>query len=149
MLPAAASVEKRKSVALLGAACTAGSLLVLWPLFRRFGFASAAAGFAALFAFIHLTLGTTMSESLGFALGCAGFALLADAAFSGRRALALAGLAFLSFALATRAGALFVLPALALWCGWRFRATDGAMSWRMAALGLAACGAGWALGSAL
>jgi hypothetical protein len=139
----------RRSVALLGAACAAGSLLVLWPLFRRFGFASAAAGFAALFAFIHLTLGTTMSESLGFALGCAGFALLADAAFSGRRALALAGLAFLSFALATRAGALFVLPALALWCGWRFRATDGAMSWRMAALGLAAGAAGFIVNKAL
>jgi len=139
----------RRTVALLSAACAAGSLLVLWPLFRRFGFASAAAAFAALFAFIHLTLGTTMSESLGFALGCAGFALLADAAFSGRRALALAGLTILSFGLATRAGALFVLPALALWCGWRFRAGNAALSWRMTGLGLAAGAAGFVANKAL
>jgi len=139
----------RRAVALLSWACAAGALLVLWPLFRRFGFASAAAAFASLFPFIHLTLGTTMSENMGFALGCAGFALLAEAAFSGRRALALAGLAILSFGLATRAGALFALPMLALWCGWRFRSGDAALSWRMAALGLTAGAAGFVVNKAL
>jgi hypothetical protein len=139
----------RRTVMLLSGACAASALLVLTTLYRRLGSAGAVAAFASLFAFIHLTLGTTMSENLGFALGCAAFVLLAEAAMSGRRTLALIGLAVLSCALVTRAGALFVLPALALWCGWRFRNAAGAMSWRMVLSGLAAGTAGFAINKTL
>ncbi len=128
----------RRALALLSAGCMASATLVASIFYCRFGFAAAAAAFASLFAFIHLTLGTTMSENLGFALGCVAFVMLVDAAMSGRRALALIGLAVLSCALVTRAGALFVLPALALWCGWRFRTAAGALSWRMVLFGLGA-----------
>ena len=139
----------RRSVVILSAGSMAAALLVTASLFRRFGFASAAAAFAALFAFIHLTLGTTMSENLGFALGGAAFVLLADGATSGRRVLVLIGLALLSCALVTRAGALFALPALALWCGWRFRAAGSRLSWPLTGLGLAACAVGFAANKAL
>lgn len=139
----------RRTLVILSAGCMASALLVAAVLYRRFGFASAAAAFASLFPFIHLTLGTTMSESLGFSLGGAAFVLLADAAFSGRRTIALFGIALLSGALVTRAGALFVLPSLALWCGWRFRTPAGALSWRMTVFALAAGAAGFAANKAL
>ncbi len=113
----------RATLILLGAGCAGGALLVAAFIYQRFGAAAAAAAIASLYAFIHQTLGSTMTENLGFALGCAGFLLLASAAESRNRAMLLLGIALLSAALATRAGALFVLPLLALWCGWLFRAT--------------------------
>ncbi|MFN4283659.1 MAG: hypothetical protein ACK4NA_13555 [Alphaproteobacteria bacterium] len=126
--------DLRVSLVLLAALCAAGTLLVVAALRARFGPAAAFGAFVSLFPFIYLTLNTTMSESLGFALGCVAFALLVEAADGGKRRWVWIGLALLSVGLMARAGALFVLPALILWCGWRWRGVDSRFSWTTAAV---------------
>jgi hypothetical protein len=111
----------RLTMALLVAACALATLGVVAALRARFGLHGALAAMAVLFAFIYPTLGTAMTESLGYILGCAGFVLMWHGAARGKPWLVVAGIAFFSVGVLARAGALFMLPALALWMGYGFR----------------------------
>lgn len=126
---------------LLVAGCGTATLLMVAAFYRAYGWAAAALGGVSLFAFIYSSLGTTMSESLGFTAGGAGFVLLWEGARKARPSLVLGALALLSIGLTARAGALFVLPSLALWTGWRFAAGRRFhWGWTMAALAAGAVG---------
>jgi len=76
---------------------------------------------AALIVFALLLLserhwaGFVQTEGLGLPLGLIGFTLLWRAASNGERRLVYAGLFALTMALMARAGAFFILPAIALW----------------------------------
>lgn len=133
---------------LLVAGCSAAALLVVTVLYRAWGWVAACLGAVSLFAFIYETLGTTMSESLGFTAGGAAFVLLWEGARKARPSMVLGGMAMLSIGLTARAGALFVLPALAVWAGWRF-AKGRRFQWGWAAAALAAGSAGFVVSQAL
>lgn len=60
------------------------------------------------------TLGTTMTEQLGFPLGILAFGILLDGIQAKNKVRFAAGLSVLTFALLARAGAFFVLPSLFL-----------------------------------
>lgn len=126
---------------LLAAGCAAAAALVAAVLYRAYGWVAACLGAVSLFAFIYQTLGSTMSESLGFTLGGAAFVLLWEAARKARPGLLLGGMALLGIGLTARAGAMFLWPTLAIWAGWRF-AAGRSFDWRWAAAALAAgaCG---------
>ncbi len=104
---------------------------------RGFGAPGAVLATAVLFPFYWPTMANTMSENIGFALGCAAFAIIWQAGRGKRPVLFAAGLALLTLGLLARAGAFFVLPALVLWAGWWFRG-GARFSWRWA--GAAALG---------
>ena len=133
---------------LLIAGCGAAMLLMVTAFYRAYG-GAAAAGAVSLFAFIYQTLGSTMSESLGFTAGGAAFVLLWEGARQARRGLVLGGLALLSLGLTARAGALFTLPTLALWSGWRFAGERSRFHWGWAAAALAAGAVGFVVSQAL
>ncbi len=98
---------------------------------RSFGAPGAVLAAGILFAFYWPSIATTMSENMGFALGCAAFTVLWQAGRGKHPALFAAGLALLTLGLLARAGAFFVLPALVLWAGWWFRG-ETRFSWRWA-----------------
>ncbi len=108
----------RSGIALLMQAALIGATLgvavrAAWRLFGPIA-ALALAAVGVLFA-MQWAIGTFMTEVYGLAAGFAGAALLMRHAEQ-RDATALAvGLALMSLALAARAGALFVLPLLAVW----------------------------------
>ena len=99
-----------------------------------------------LLLFYRRFIGTCLSEHVGLALGCLAFALLWRSARHARLVPALAGIFVLTLALNARAGAFFVLPALALWTGWVRR---GAARFSVVACvaGCIAAGSGFALNS--
>ena len=68
--------------------------------------------------FIRRFAVTTLTESLGYPLGCLGLALALRAERTRSAALGLAALAVFSFGQSARAGAMFVVPFLALRYGW-------------------------------
>lgn len=135
-------LDLRLTVWLLAAGCALGTLLVLSLIARTFGWVAAAIATLCLFCFIYPTLGNTMSESLGFTVGCAAFVLLWEGARQMRPGLAVAGVALLSLALAARAGALFILPALAVWMSLHF-ARSAKVNWRIGGLALIAATVGF------
>jgi hypothetical protein len=115
-------------------------------LIRTHGWWAGFALFLALFLFYRRFIGTWLSEHTGLALGCVTFALLWRMAHGGwrsRRPLA-AGLFLLALALCARAGAFFVLPALALWAGFGGRGA-ARFSFRSCALAGVAAAAGLGL----
>lgn len=83
---------------------------------------AAAALYSALMYFhIQTRLGYILSETSGFALGCLALAILWAAAPPRNWRLIGLGLAVLMAAISTRAGAYFIFPLLAVWCGILFR----------------------------
>ncbi len=100
----------------------------------------------ALLFYYRRFIGTCLTEHVGLALGCLAFALLWRSARHARTMLILAGLFVLTLALSARAGAFFVLPALALWAG-RARRGGARFSATVCVLGCVAAGAGFALNS--
>jgi len=82
-----------------------------------------------LFLFYRPLMGATLTEHLGLSLGAVGFAGLWRGAEQKTLPWTLAGLALVALALNARAGAMLVLPALAIWSGWRF-AGAARFSWR-------------------
>ena len=83
---------------------------------------AAAAVYASLLLFhIQPKLGYTVSELLGFTLGCLALAILWSAAPRRSSALISLGLLTLMAAISARAGAFLIFPFLAFWCGWIFR----------------------------
>lgn len=87
----------------------------------------------------EFVLGLFMTEVLGFMLGLCGLALLLSFCKTRHLLHLLAGTAFVSVALAARAGALFALPALLVWAPLAFR--DGNWPQRTRIFFVAASGA--------
>ena len=94
-----------------------------------------------LYCFARRYTGTVLSEQFGLAAGALAFAMLWMGGILRRPALFLPGMTVLALALNARAGAFFVLPALALWVGWRFGASwRGRTGWCVTACAFAALG---------
>jgi hypothetical protein len=110
---------------------------------RTHGWAAGCALFLALFLFYRRFIGSTLTEHLGLSLGCLGFALLWRAAHTGWRVPVFLGVFLLTLGLNARAGAFFILPALALWAGWSARGKTR-LSLRLTAWVLAVVFAGFA-----
>ncbi|HEX7555389.1 MAG TPA: hypothetical protein VF338_02105, partial [Leptolinea sp.] len=88
---------------------------------RAKGAAAGALTLWIVFLFARRFIGTTMTETLGVALGALALAFLCRGALKRSLPLLLAGLFLLTLALNVRAGAFFLLPVLILWIGWLFR----------------------------
>jgi hypothetical protein len=104
-------------VALVAIAC----FLLAREVQQSHGVLAGLAVIATLFLFYRRFAGSAWTESLGLALGAIAVALLWRSAHQTQRYLFVAGLFLLTLALNARAGAFFVLPALALWGSWFFR----------------------------
>lgn len=78
-----------------------------------------------LYFFIQPWIGYSMSEMLGFTLGCFGFTMLWLASNRRDRSDLFLGLVVLMLAVSARAGAFFIFPMLAVWAGWVFRGDRG------------------------
>ncbi len=126
------------ALALLGGASVAALIVFIG---RRLGAWAGAIAAAVLVPFYLPSIGTAMSEHLGLALGLSGFLLMWRAAEeNGAAAMFAAGAGLMALGLMARAGAMFVLPALLVYAGWRYRGT-ARFSLRAAALALAAMAA--------
>ena len=107
-----------------------------------------AAVFLLIFLFLYYryrTIGTLMSENLGFPLGVMGITLIWRGITAHSYRLVLYGLFINTVALNARPGPFFVLPAILLWGSWYFRDPDKRFSWRFFLLGMGATGCGFAL----
>jgi hypothetical protein len=87
---------------------------------RNYGWVSGYLVFLALLLFYRRFIGIFLTEHLGLALGCLGCSLLWWSLHRHRKSFLVCGLLLLSLALNVRVGALFVLPALAVWAGWNW-----------------------------
>ena len=82
---------------------------------RSYGIFAGVVVLVLLLMFYRRFSGTVMTENLGFPLGALGFAVLWRGARHKRISFSLLGIALLSLALNARAGAFFILPAIAIW----------------------------------
>jgi len=106
---------------------------------RTHGSLAGAVALVGLFLFSRRFAGTTMTESLGLALGALGWGLLWRGAADGRLWTIAAGLALSALALNARAGAFFTLALWVVWLGvWGVKGWPRILG--RAALGLAAVG---------
>jgi hypothetical protein len=74
-----------------------------------------------MYFYIQPLIGYTLSELLGFTLGCLGFVLTWHASHNLKWFDLLPGLITLLVAASARAGAFFIFPILVIWAGWIFR----------------------------
>jgi len=111
---------------------------------RTHGTLAGTATFILMFVFYRRFIGTALTENLGVALGCLGFALLWHGGWKVKLWDMLSGLLLLTLALAARAGAFFVLPLLVLATGWILRGVKR-YSPRIVLMALAAVGLGFLL----
>ncbi len=102
-------------LAATGAYCASRQIFVFW------GPAPASLFITLLYFYIQPLLGLTMTELLGFTIGCYAFALLWSTACHPRYLDLTIGVLALVLALSVRAGSFFILPFLALWGGRVFR----------------------------
>jgi hypothetical protein len=93
----------------------------------------------------YRTIGTVMSENLGFPLGILGVALIWRGITNHAYRLVLYGLFLNTLGLNARPGAFFMLPALLIWGSLYFRTAGRHFSWRFFLLGVSAMGVGFAL----
>ncbi|NPV74983.1 MAG: hypothetical protein HPY59_01280 [Anaerolineae bacterium] len=101
------------------------------------GSLAAAATLTLLFLYYRRFSGTTLSENLGFTLGCLGLALLWQGARQHKAWSAVAGLFSTALALNARPGPFFALAFMLVW-GMRYFRRTSFVSWRFLGLGLAA-----------
>ncbi len=99
-----------------------------------------------VFLFARRFIGTTMTETLGLALGALALVFLCRGAVKKSLPVLLAGLFMLSLALNVRAGAFFILPVLILWIGWLFR-DKKILAWKPILLAGLVAVAGFAINS--
>jgi hypothetical protein len=102
--------------------------------------------FLLLFLFVYYryrTVGTVMSENVGFALGVTGITLLWRSIKNNSSQMAWYGLLLNALALNARPGPFFILPALLLWGSWHFSKPDQHFSWRFFLAGIVAVGIGF------
>jgi hypothetical protein len=74
-----------------------------------------------MYLYIQPFVGYTLSELLGFTLGCLGFLLIWQSSHSLKRFDLLLGFVALLVGVSARAGAFFIFPMLVIWVGWIFR----------------------------
>ena len=74
-----------------------------------------------MYFYIQPLIGYTLSELLGFTLGCFAFVLVWHASHNLKWFDLFLGLIILLVAVSARAGAFFIFPMLAIWAGWIFR----------------------------
>ena len=113
---------------------------------------SLAAVFLLIFLFLYYryrTIGTVMSENLGFPLGVLGVTQIWRGITNNSYRLVLYGLLINTVALNARPGAFFILPAILLWGSWYFSKPDRHFSWQFFLLGTGAIGVGFALNFAI
>jgi hypothetical protein len=113
---------------------------------------SLAAVFLLVILFLYYryrTIGTAMSENLGFPLGVLGVTLIWRGIKDHSDRLVLYGLFINTVALNARPGAFFVLPAMLLWGSWYFRESGKRLSWRFSILGLGVIGLGFVLNTVI
>lgn len=126
----------------LGIGSASAIATVIAVLGRTNGTGMAAGASAILVPFYFPSIGSFMSENIGLMLGSCGFALMWLALYDDRRSTLFAlGAGCMALGLNTRAGAMFVLPVLILYAGWKFRRTQrfsmSAASWTLVAIAAA------------
>lgn len=119
------------------------AFLAAFAVGRTFGKMSGFLVFFGLFLFATPYIPLTLSETLGISLGSLGFALLWYGVSDRHRAAFLMGMVVLTLALVTRAGAMFVLPALILVSGYLFRNKGQIYNLGQAAIAAICTGAGF------
>jgi hypothetical protein len=95
-----------------------------------------------VFCFSRMLLGKTLSEFAGLPLGLLSLVFLLRGIVRKNLKHILLGLVLLSLALNARAGAFFILPAIAIWTGWFFR-TSKYFHWKSFLLACAAIAVGF------
>jgi len=95
-----------------------------------------------VFLFYRRFVGLLQTEHLGLAFGLLSLAMLIRGHKRNEPNWVLGSLLTLSFGLNIRAGTMFLLPALAVWMGFRFQGT-GRFSWKYFIWGLMACALGF------
>ena len=98
-----------------------GLYLSARPIRQLMGALSASLYFTFMYFYIQPLIGYTLSELLGFTLGCFAFVLIWQASHSLRWFDLTIGLITLLVAVSARAGAFFIFPMLSIWAGWIFR----------------------------
>ncbi len=96
-------------------------------IFNTFGPISASFFISFLYFYIQPQIGETMTELLGFTMGCFAFSLLWCTSFSLNLFDLFLGSLALVAGLSIRAGTFFTLPLLLVWVGWIFRKNKRAM----------------------
>jgi hypothetical protein len=102
-------------VLLAGAAYLAARSIAAWR-----GLYAGVAFFALTVIILRSFLPTFLTEPFGFFWALLAVPFFVDALRSGSRRNALIGFAMTTLGLAARPGSMFTLPALAVWCVWRF-----------------------------
>jgi hypothetical protein len=98
-----------------------GIYLSVRQFYKSFGALGSGLYATFLYFYVQPLIGYTMSEMLGFTMGCLGFAMILSTADSPKwKNLILGGL-LLMVGVSARAGTFIVFPMLALWIGWIFR----------------------------
>jgi hypothetical protein len=98
-----------------------GLYLSARPIRQLLGALSASLYFTFMYFYIQPLIGYTLSELLGFTLGCFAFVLIWQASHSLKGFDLTIGLITLLVAVSARAGAFFIFPMLSIWAGWIFR----------------------------
>lgn len=88
---------------------------------QSMGVLSASLYITFMYFYIQPLIGYTLSELLGFTLGCFAFVLIWQASHSLKWFGLILGLITLMVAVSARAGAFFIFPLLVIWAGWIFR----------------------------
>jgi hypothetical protein len=127
----------------------AASCLFIETCRRAFGEVTAVGAGTLIFVFYGRFVDTPGTEQLGLILGLIATALLLEAASSHHRGAAWWGLFLLGMALIARAGAFFVLPAVALWIALSLRRARGGMLWLQLARGSCTIALAFALNALL
>jgi len=117
------------TIAILVQLMGSGLYLAVRQIKNALGVLSASLFAVLLYFYIMPWTGYMMSETLGFALGCFGFALICLVANKFKWVDLLLGLMVLMVAISARAGAFFVFPFLLLWVGW-VRRGEKTFSWK-------------------
>lgn len=136
--------------AVAGLTLIGAAAVVMYIVFvaSKIGVWSGAVVAAVLVPFYLPSIGTVMSEHLGLTLGLCGFVVMWRALEDDNGGILFAaGLGIMTLALMARAGAMFVLPLLIIYAGWRWRGTQR-FSLRAALYALAAAGSGFAAAAA-
>ncbi len=134
---------------LLQAAMNGAAIFVTaWATARRWGTGAGLFSVAVLASFMATLSVAALTENLGFVLGVGGLTLFLSGVERRSAYLLGAGVFVLSVALNARAGAFFVLPALALW-PFVVRDMPSLRRWRLAGLVVVMAAAGFLPGTAI
>jgi len=98
-----------------------GLYLSARPIRQSMGALSASLYITFMYFYIQPLIGYSLSELLGFTLGCLAFVLIWYASYSLNWFDLILGLITLLVAVSARAGAFFIFPMLGIWAGWIFR----------------------------